>query len=353
MPLHRRRATDVVAAAVALLAGAAVLPLRAQSVLLRGPNVGGPWAIAPGVVEFNFSHRFSRSPAPERKVTGYPTFTLAAGLPWNISAGALYSTNSTLVGRYPNEWEFFGKIMPVSEARGAPVDLAFAASWNLAARGPAAEISAAHTHGPVRLLALGRVLADPDSNGADFAAGGGLVLRLTRHVAIAGDAVALAHRDTGEKVAWSAGLQLALPNTPHTLSLHVANTAGTTMQSGSRGSSDVRFGFEFTIPVTLSRYFGGGKGGGVAVSGDSVVRVHIKDLKFAPATLQVRAGAIVEWINDDPLEHTVTASDSSFASPLIKPGASWRHQFTTAGTVAYACTPHPFMHGEVRVKGAR
>lgn len=335
----------------ALLFGAAPPPLAAQSLLGRGPNVGGPWAIPQGVLEFNFGHRFSRSPAPERKVTSYPTFTLATGLPGRVSAGLLYSTNSTLVTRYPNEWEFFGRIMPLVQTRGAPVDAALAASWNLAARGPAAELTLARNAGPARVIALGRLMADPDSTGTDAAFGGGLVLSLTRHVAIAGDAVSMVHRDEGEKVAWSAGLQLALPNTPHTLSLLVSNTPGATVQSSSRGSSDVRFGFEFTIPVTLARYFGGGGTASPAtIATDSVVTVHIKDLKFAPAVLQVKAGTVVEWVNDDPLEHTVTATDSSFASGPIKPGTRWRHRFAEAGSVAYACTPHPFMHGEVRVK---
>jgi plastocyanin len=65
--------------------------------------------------------------------------------------------------------------------------------------------------------------------------------------------------------------------------------------------------------------------------------------------LQIRAGTVVEWINDDPLDHTVTASDSSFASGPIQPGARWRHRFERVGTLTYACTPHPFMHGEIRV----
>jgi plastocyanin len=349
--VRSRPGTDAVLVLALMLATA---PLAAaQTLLERGPNVSGPWAIPVGVVEFNFAHRFSRSPAPERKVTGYPTFLLATGLPGHASAGVRYSTNSTLVSRYPNEWEFFGRIMPLAQTRGAPIDAAVAASWNLAARGPGAELSLARTEGPARVIALGRIMADPDSSGSDVAVGGGLVLRVTRHVAIAGDAVTMLHRDEGERVAWSAGLQLALPNTPHTLSLHVSNTATSTMQSGARGTGDVRFGFEFTIPVTLSRYFGGEHAAGPAtVATDSVVEIHIKDLKFAPAVLQVRPGTVVEWVNDDPLDHTVTASDSSFASGFIKPGTRWRHTFTSAGTVTYACTPHPFMHGEVRVERA-
>lgn len=328
-------------------------PAPAQSLLDRSPNVSGPWAAPAGVIDVAFSHRFSRSPAPEHKITGYPTFAVGAGLPGSVTVGFSYSTNSTLVDRYPNEWEFTGRAMPLRQASGSPVDVGLAASYNLAARGPAAELSLAREAGRLRLLAVGRLLSVPDASGTDVAVGGGAVLRLTRYVALAGDVVTLTRRDPGGKAAWSAGLQLALPNTPHTLSLHVSNTPGTTMQTGSRGTGSVRFGFEFTIPVTLSRYFGSRRGSAVvAAPGDSLVQVHIANLKFGPAQLEVRAGTEVEWINDDPLDHTVTATDSSFMSGPIKPGQRWRHRFTTPGVVEYHCTPHPFMHGEIRVRAA-
>jgi plastocyanin len=58
----------------------------------------------------------------------------------------------------------------------------------------------------------------------------------------------------------------------------------------------------------------------------------------------------VEWNNDDPLAHTVTASDGSFQSPLIEPGRSWTHTFSTPGTYAFFCTPHPFMRGVIVVR---
>ncbi|HWN20195.1 MAG TPA: hypothetical protein VNO19_14885, partial [Gemmatimonadales bacterium] len=41
----------------------------AQSALDRTPNVAGGWVGNPGVLHFNFLHRFSISSAPERKVT--------------------------------------------------------------------------------------------------------------------------------------------------------------------------------------------------------------------------------------------------------------------------------------------
>jgi hypothetical protein len=33
-----------------------------------------------------------------------------------------YATNSELSPRYPNEWEFFGRVAPLDQARGAPID---------------------------------------------------------------------------------------------------------------------------------------------------------------------------------------------------------------------------------------
>ena len=342
--------------ALVLVAGVPALA-RAQSLLERGPNVSGPWWVPVGVVQFNFSHRFSRGPAPERKVIGFPTFTLAAGLPSRVTAGLQYATNSTVAASYPNEWEFFGQVQPLVDADGAPLDVAVAASWNLAARGPAGELSLAQAAGPARLLAVGRILADPDATGADAGVGGGAVLRLTRHVALAGDVFTLLERDAGERVAWSAGLHLAIPSSPHTLSLHVSNTSGTTMQSASRGGSATRAGFEFTIPFTLARYFGGGgreeapdAAQQVAPApGDSVVVIHIANLKFGDP-IEVEAGTIVEWVNDDPLAHTVTAADTSFRSGEIQPGRSFRHQFTEVGRHDYNCEPHPFMKSTVVVR---
>ncbi len=343
-------------ASLGLLAGLPALA-GAQSLMERGPNVSGPWRLPVGVVQFNFSHRFSRGPAPERKVVGFPTFTLGAGLPWRTSAGLQYATNSTVAVSYPNEWEFFGRAEPLVNASGAPLEVGVAASWNLAARGPGGELSLARSAGPARLIAVGRILADPDDSGADAGAGGGLVFQLTRHVALAGDLFALAERDPDERVAWSAGLHLAIPSSPHTLSLHVSNTSGTTMQAASRGGSATRAGFEFTIPFTLARYFGGGEEDdapletrrAAAQPGDSVVEIHIVNLKFGEA-IEVAPGTMVEWINDDPLAHTVTAADTSFRSGLIDPGRRFRHRFTEAGRHDYSCEPHPFMQGTVVVR---
>ncbi|MBI1967432.1 MAG: hypothetical protein HYS40_05545, partial [Gemmatimonadetes bacterium] len=68
-----RRALVIVASLVL------VAPLSAQSLLYRPPNLGGTWVPDPGVIQFNFLHRFYVFPGPPRVVVNYPTFTFGVG----------------------------------------------------------------------------------------------------------------------------------------------------------------------------------------------------------------------------------------------------------------------------------
>jgi plastocyanin len=229
----------------------------AQSLLDRSPNLSGDWVGASGSLFFNFVHRFSTSGAPERKVTNVPTFLVAAGLPAHFLAGFNYSTNSTLAPNFPNEWEAFARWSPISQDLGAPLDLGGQIGYNNAAQGVDGEVSAAKRFGIVRLMGAGRVLTDPVVSGHHrFAVAGGGTIRLGTYLALAGDVGTLTSRDSSERVAWSAGIHAAIPMTPHTLSLQVTNTLVESLQGVSRGTDHLRYGFEFTIPLTLNRYFG-------------------------------------------------------------------------------------------------
>ena len=84
----------------------------------------------------------------------------------------------------------------------------------------------------------------------------------------------------------------------------------------------------------------------VAVPG--VVRVVIRNMKFDPATVEVKAGDVVEWKNDDITPHTVTST--SFDSASIDPDKSWKHTFNQPGNFPYNCTFHPDMKAVVTVK---
>src|SRR5436190_17676282 len=119
----------------------------AQSLLDHSPNISGDWTGSPGTLYFNFLHRFSTSGAPERKVSNVPTFLLGAGLPKRLFAGLNYSTNSSLAPSFPNEWELFGRWLPVAQDYNDPFDLGAQAGYNNAAQGLDAELSVARRQG--------------------------------------------------------------------------------------------------------------------------------------------------------------------------------------------------------------
>ena len=69
-----------------------------------------------------------------------------------------------------------------------------------------------------------------------------------------------------------------------------------------------------------------------------------------PQSIEVVAGTTITWTNEDDVSHTVTATDRSWNSGVIRPGATWSRTFTAPGTYEYFCTPHPQMKGTVIVR---
>jgi plastocyanin len=321
-----------------------------QSVLDRPPNLSGGWLGAPGTLQFNFVHRFGVGDAPLRKVTNSPTFLLAYELPLPLLIGFNYATSSDVAAAFPNEWEVFGRY----GQRG----IALQAGYNQAAGSGDFELTGSRALGRLRLIAVGRLLSNGyHSDTTRYAIGGGATLRLNRWFALAGDATTLLDRRPSEKAAWGAGLQIAIPYSPHTFSLQVTNTNTATLQGASRGIDRVRGGFEFTIPFTLSRYFGrrartAAKNGGAegAASNANATPAEVRTMTFNPKRIEIAAGTTVRWTNTDPLVHTITADDGSWDSGPIEPGKSWSHTFTQAGEYAFHCTPHPFMKAVVVVR---
>ena len=77
----------------------------------------------------------------------------------------------------------------------------------------------------------------------------------------------------------------------------------------------------------------------------------ISDFQFSPGTLTIHVGDTVTWTNNGPSPHTATASGGSFDTGTLQRGQSASHTFGQAGTFAYICRIHPFMHGTVVVVG--
>jgi plastocyanin len=283
-------------------------------------------------------------------VTNSPTFLLSYQLPLPLLIGFNYATSSDVGGAFPNEWEAFG--------RYARSGVAVQAGYNQAAASGDAELTVARSVGRLRLMAVGRFLSNGyHSDTTRYAVGGGATLRLSRWFALAGDITSLLDRRAGEEAAWGAGLQIAIPYSPHSLSLQVTNTNTATLQGVSRGLDRVRGGFEFTIPFTLSRYFGRrGKAADTTAAnkaaggGEGATKAEMRTMTFAPKRLEIVGGTSVTWTNNDQLVHTITADDGSWDSGPIEPGKSWTHTFAQPGDYAYHCTPHPFMKAVVSVR---
>ena len=352
---------------------ASARPVQSQSVLERTPNLAAGWTGTEGTVYFNFLHRFWKVDAgDESLVLNSPTFFLAVPLPGRTLLGVDYASNSLVDGTEFNEYELFARWTPVSAAAGHPLDLSFTGAYNEAASSGDVEVSVAVPAGPVKLIAIGRFLSDVYDDGLDdskWAIGGGATIRISDNVALAGDVVTLTDHTVGPggagagvpggelDVAWSAALQLAVPYTPHTFSLQVTNARTASLQGSSFGNGQTRYGFEFTIPFTLSRYFGGRQGSTQqGPSGEVAAVVTMSNqLRYEPAAVTISVGQAVRWANTSAVIHTVTADPSkamqaanvrlpsgvdAFDSGDIGPGGSFTWTFTEPGEYRYVCIPH-------------
>jgi plastocyanin len=343
-----------------LLASVARLA-SAQSVTDRTPNLDDGWTVRPGVIQFNFLHRFEVSAPPARKVTSFPNFHLATGLPLGVNVALDYTTNSTVFSGIPNEYQLTLRRPVLREGAGSPLDVNVVAGYNFAPQSADGEVTLGRHIGPVRLLGTVRGMSSGyDVQRSLWGAGGGVVVRVTNWLSLAGDVFSLANApdDATGATAWGAGAQLRIPYSPHSFSIQVTNTQSGSIEGSSRGVKGAHMaGFEFTIPFTLSRYFGRRAKPAVAdtttvsagpSAGLTVVR--IVDQSFGTSEVRVRAGSRVRWVNDDQVQHSVTTDDGTSDSGLIDPGRSFERVFDRPGSYSYHCTPHPFMHGRVIVE---
>jgi plastocyanin len=84
----------------------------------------------------------------------------------------------------------------------------------------------------------------------------------------------------------------------------------------------------------------------------STITVDVKDMKFSPATLTVKAGDTVTWKFADRVPHAVQGiGDAAMGinSPIFTKG-EWSYTFAVAGSYRYLCPLHPDMRGTVTVQ---
>jgi plastocyanin len=93
----------------------------------------------------------------------------------------------------------------------------------------------------------------------------------------------------------------------------------------------------------------GGSTATPAASGNTVT-IAMKNIQFAPKDVTVKEGQTVKWVNQDTVDHNVTAkSGASFKSDLFGNGGTYEWKADKAGTVQYVCTVHPGMTGTLNV----
>jgi len=349
------RRIPIVAALTALTAAPA---LSAQSLLYRSPNLGGDWVPDAAVVQFNLVHRFYVTPSPGRAFINYPTFTFATGFGRGIGLGYRFATKSAIArGSSTNESEVFARWRFWGDREGTSgLHAALTPAYNFKAGSLDGEVSADYTAGLLTVLGAVRELGSPfGGSGAQTALAGGAVIRVNQYVAVAGDYARLLGGDTA--AAWSVGIHVQIPNSPHSFALEVSNVTGNTLQGGSRGlrggPPNHLYGFEFTIPLHLSRFgpwFHPSRGLALGETGRAAAEITVSSLSFPADTTRISAGQIVRWINRDPLDHSISFEVEGPPSGPLPAKGSYAVKFDRPGVYPYHCTPHPFMKGVVVVR---
>jgi plastocyanin len=78
--------------------------------------------------------------------------------------------------------------------------------------------------------------------------------------------------------------------------------------------------------------------------------VVIENMQFNPATLTVRRGERIVWVNKDLFPHTVTSGAKAFDSGSIASDGSWSFTPRKVGSYPYGCTFHPTMKATITVQ---
>ena len=81
-------------------------------------------------------------------------------------------------------------------------------------------------------------------------------------------------------------------------------------------------------------------------------RVEMRDVRFGPSHITVRAGQTITWTNGDRVPHDVVATKgAAFNSHTVDAGGTFSFRTTTPGEISYVCSLHQGMSGTITVAG--
>lgn len=78
-------------------------------------------------------------------------------------------------------------------------------------------------------------------------------------------------------------------------------------------------------------------------------KVVIDNFVFTPATLTVKAGEKIVFINHDDLPHNIVDQAGAFRSKALDTDESFERVFDKPGEFVYFCGLHPQMKGKIIV----
>ena len=78
--------------------------------------------------------------------------------------------------------------------------------------------------------------------------------------------------------------------------------------------------------------------------------VEITDFAFVPATLEVREGDTITWINRDIAPHTATANDGSWDTGFLGLGEQGSLVVSADMLTGYYCQYHPMMKAKLEIR---
>jgi plastocyanin len=80
-------------------------------------------------------------------------------------------------------------------------------------------------------------------------------------------------------------------------------------------------------------------------------QITIHSFAFTPQTLTVDMGTTVTWTNQDETIHSIVCPELKLRSNPLDTNDSFNYVFRKAGTYDYICGVHPYMKGQVVVRG--
>jgi plastocyanin len=87
----------------------------------------------------------------------------------------------------------------------------------------------------------------------------------------------------------------------------------------------------------------------MATTSISNTTIRIKNFEFYPASITVKVGSTVWWVNQDYDSHRIVFADKMDSNVLV-PGQSYSRKFDQVGRYDYSCMIHPTMYGTIVVE---